>query len=317
MCALVLGPGAARAEVVEEIVARVNDHIITLSDLREREERVVGDLFERFSGEELERRVREARSTLLRDLIRESLLLQRAETLGLDTARIVEVSLEQIKQQNNIKTNEEMLRILREQGTTLEELRQQILRMNVPAIMLDREVRQKVGVSEAEIEAHYKEHIEEHRVPETVVFGEIVLRVDEGEDEEAERARAGAALAELEGGAPFEAVVGKYSEAPSREVKGRIGPINPDELARPIERALRAIEPGALSPVVQSRYGLHILKLEERSPARQKELQEVRSAIEDKIRSEKTGAALEAYFEKLRHENFINVSSAYSQYGAP
>jgi peptidyl-prolyl cis-trans isomerase SurA len=303
--------------VIEEIVARVNDQIITLTDLREREERVVGELFERFSGEELEKRMREARSTLLRDLIRESLLLQRAETLGLDMARIVEVSLEQIKRQNNIKTNEEMLRILREQGTTLEELRQQILRMNVPAIMLDREVRQKVAVSEAEIEEYYQAHVADYRVPETVVFGEIVLRVDEGDDEEAERLRAGAALAELEGGAPFEAVVEKYSEAPSREVKGRIGPIDPDELARPIERALRALEPGALSPVVQSRYGLHILKLEERSPARQKEIAEVRASIEEKIREEKTGAALEAYFAKLRQENFVHVSAAYSQYGGP
>jgi parvulin-like peptidyl-prolyl isomerase len=303
--------------VIEEIVARVNEQIITLSDLREREERVVGELFERYSGEELERRVREARSTLLRDLIRESLLLQRAETLGLDTARIVEVSLEQIKQQNNIKTNEELLRILREQGTTLEELRQQILRMNVPAIMLDREVRQKVAVTEAEIEADYKERVDEFQVPETVVFSEIVLRVQEGEDEEGERARAAAALAEVEGGAPFEAVVEKFSEAPSREVKGRIGPIGPDELARPIERALRALEPGAVSPVVQSRYGFHILKLEERSPARQKELAEVRASIEEKIREEKTAAALEAYFARLRQENFIHVSAAYSQYGAP
>jgi peptidyl-prolyl cis-trans isomerase SurA len=300
-----------RAEVVEEIVARVNDDIITLTQLRERESRVVSELFSRYSGEELERKIREARGGLLRDMVRESMLLQRADTLGLDTQKIVDVGLEQIKRQNDIKTNEELLRTLREQGTTLEELREQILRYNVPPILLDREVRQKVSVNDKEIEAYYNDHREEFLIPETVTFREIVLKLGEGTDAEAQRAKAAAALAELEGGAPFEALVEKYSEAPSRDVGGRVGPLGPGELARQIERALRDLAPGGTSPAVESRYGLHILRLEERVEQRQRDLAEVRSEIEDKLREEKSGTAIEAYFEKLSKENFIEISAAY------
>ncbi len=307
----------ARPDVIEEIVARVNDDIITLNMLREREAAVVGELFGRYAGQELEERVNAARATLLRDMIRESMLLQRAETLGLDTTKIVELGLEQIKQQNNIKTNEELLRTLREQGTNMEELRQQILRFNVPAIMLDREVRQKVGVSDAEVEAEYKAHEEEFRVPESVTFSEIVVRLEEGADKEAARQRAAAAVAELEAGASFEALVEKYSEAPSREVKGKVGPLDPNELARPIERTLRSLQPGQVSPVVESRYGLHVLRLEERSAERVRDLAEVREGIERKLREQKMQAAMDAYFEKLRSENFVHVSAAYQRYAQP
>jgi len=317
--ALLAGPYApgARAEVIEEIVARVNDDIITLSQLREREAAVVGELFSRYSGEELEQRVDEARSKLLRDMVRESMLLHRAESLGLETQKIVEVGIEQIKHQNNLKTNDELMRALREQGTTMEELRQQILRYNVPAILLDREVRQKVSVSDAEIEERYKARREELRIPETVSYTEIVIRLEEGGDENAQRARAEAAAAELAAGAGFEALVESYSDAPSREVKGKVGPLRPEELAKPIERAIRELQPGQVSPVVQSRYGFHIVRLDARTQERQRELSEVREEIEDTIREEKMQVAMEAYFDKLRGENIVKVSPDYKRYGEP
>jgi len=263
--------------------------------------------------EELERKVEEARAGLLRDLVRESMLLQRAETLGLDTGKIVDVGLEQIKRQNEIKTNEELLRTLREQGTTLDELRQQILRYNVPPLLIDREVRQKVAVSDKEIEELYEKHREEFLVPESVTFREIVLRLGEEVDAKAQEARSAEALAELEAGAQFEALVEKYSEAPSRQVGGKVGPLAPGELARALERALRELAPGGTSPVIESRYGFHILRLEERVQERQRDLAEVRESIEERLRDERTEAAVEAYFEKLAKENFVQISPAYER----
>jgi peptidyl-prolyl cis-trans isomerase SurA len=315
---LAAGTGrAVRAEVIEEIVARINDSIITLSQLRERESRVVGELFSRYSGEELDKRVSEARATLLRDMVRETLLLQRAESLGLDTEKIIEVGIEQIKRQNDIKTNDELIRLLREQGSTLEELREQVLRFNVPPIMLDREVRQKVSVTENEIEAYYKEHVEEFRIPASVTFSEIVVKQGEETDEEALKARAEAALAELRGGAAFEAVAQTYSDSPSRAAGGKVGPIRPSELARSIEKALAAMTPGQVSPAVRSGYGFHILRLDERVEEKQRDLAEVRDSIEEQIRARKTEQETAAYFDKLRGENLIQISPAYKRYGEP
>jgi parvulin-like peptidyl-prolyl isomerase len=305
---------ASRTEIIEEIVARINDDIITLSRLKEREAQIVGSLFSRYSGEELDEKVREVRSSLVRDLIRETLMLQRADVLGLDTSKIVDVGLEQIKRQNEIKTNDELLKILREQGTTLDELREQILRINVPPIMVDREVRQKVSVSEAEIESYYKSNVDEFRIPETVTFSELVLRLGEEADEDEVRTRVEAIVAELETGASFDALVQKYSEVPSREGGGRVGPLRPKELARPIERALRSLEPGTVSPIIESRFGLHLLRLDERVEERLIDLAEERDGIEDRIRQEKTQAELEKYFEKLTSENFIRISPAYRNY---
>ncbi|MEE9217970.1 MAG: peptidyl-prolyl cis-trans isomerase [Acidobacteriota bacterium] len=311
MGALLASTMAARAEVIEEIVARINDDIVTLSSMKERELQIVGALFSRYSGHELDEKVREARAKLLQRMIREILLLQRAEMLGLDTQKIVDVGLEQIKRQNDIKTNDALLRLLREEGTTLDELREQILRVNVPAIMLDREVRQKVSVSDAEVEKYYREHLEEYTIPETITFTELVLRVDGEGGKEKVRARADAIVAELDAGAGFDALVQKYSEVPSREAGGRIGPLRPKELSRSISRALGSLQVGEVSPVVESRYGFHILRVDERVQERQRELSECRDEIEETIREEKTEREIDAYFEKMIKENFIRVSPAY------
>ncbi len=305
---------SVKSEIVEEIVARINDDIITLSRLKEREGRVVEALFARYSGEELDEIVREARANLVDDLIREALMLQRAEVLGLDTSKIVDVGLEQIKRQNEIKTNDELLRVLREQGTTLDELREQILRINVPSIMIEREVRQKVSVSNAEIEEHYKDNIEEFRIPGTVTFTELVLRFGEDNDEDEVRARAEQIVSEVDAEASFDALVQKYSEVPSREGEGRVGPLRPTELARPIERAVRSLTPGEMSPIIESRFGLHLVRLDERVEERLVDLTEVQDEIEDRIRQQKTQVEIELYFKKLTAENFIKISPAYLNY---
>ncbi len=303
-----------RSEIIEEIIVRINDDIITLSRLKEREGRVVEALFARYSGEELNEKVREARANLVQDLIHETLMLQRAEVLGLDTSKIVDVGLEQIKRQNEIKTNDELLRVLREQNTNLDELREQILRINVPSIMIDREVRQKVSVSDAEIEEYYKDNIEEFRIPGTVTFTELVLRFEGDDDKDQVRARAEQIVSELDSGASFDALVQKYSEVPSREGEGRVGPLRPKELARPIERALRSLTPGEMSPIIESRFGLHLVRLDERVEERLVEQAEVQDDIEDRIRQKKTQVDIELYFKKLAAENFIKISPAYLNY---
>lgn len=305
---------SVRSEIIEEIVARINDDIITLSRLREREGQVVEALFARYSGEELNEKVREVRASLVQDLIRETLMLQRAEVLGLDTSKIVDVGLEQIKRQNEIKTNDELLRVLREQGTTLDELREQILRINVPSIMIDREVRQKVSVSDAEIEEYYKDNIEEFRIPGTVTFTELVLRFGEDDDQDEVHARAEEIVSEIDSGASFDALVQKYSEVPSREGDGRVGPLRPKDLARPIERTIRSLTPGEMSPIIESRFGLHLVRLDERVEERLIELAEVQDEIEDRIRQQKTRVEIDLYFKKLTVENFIKISPAYLNY---
>jgi parvulin-like peptidyl-prolyl isomerase len=301
------------AAVVEEIAAWVNGDIITRSELQQREATMVAQLASRLVGDELDKQLERGRATLLTDMIREEILLQRAEVLGLELDKVFQQSLDQLKEQQGIKTNQEFEELLKEEGISREELRDTLLRVNVPDIMINLEVRDKVVVTDVEIEDYYKKHSDEFRSQEEFMVREIVIVKEKhpGEELEAVGAKVNEALAS---GTPFEEIVKQYSEAPSKSNDGLIGPLHRGDLLEQIETAALALQPGQASSRISTPHAWHWVKLESLTESKVGDLQAARGAITSRLKKEKFIDQLRKYFVMLMETNRIEVNPVYKDY---
>ena len=305
--------GLTRAAVIEEIAAWVNGQIITRSQLLERERQVVAQLSSRYVGDELDKEVEQARANLLSDMIREVILLQRAEILGLELDKVYQQALSQLKEQQGIKTNEDLESLLKQEGITKQELRETLLRFNVPDIMVNLEVRDKISIKDQEVTDYFEKHREDFRIEESFTVQEIVL-TQEGRTPE-ELTRLGATvMEESKAGTPFNELVVKYSQAPSRFKDGMMGPLKRGDLSSEIESAALVLQPGAVSEPISTKAGLHIIRLESHTLAKEPNLTDARAHITSKLKQEKFVAALTGYFKNLMESNLIEVNANYKQY---
>jgi len=308
-----LAAGSARAAVVEEIVAWVNGQIITRTELQERENQVMAQLSARYVGDELDTQVDRMKKNVLSDMIREMILLQRAEILGLELDKVFQQALTQLKEQQGIKTQEDLDQILKQEGISKDELRQTLLRFNVPDIMINLEVREKVTVSDEEVADYFEKHREEFRVEESFIIQEIVL-MSEGRTAEELASLAAAVETESKAGTPFNELVVKYSQAPSRFKDGEIGPFKRGDLAPELEAVALALKPEEVSAPITTRAGIHIIRLKSHVAASEPNLENARKEVAGRLKQERFSEALDKYFKMLMDTNRVEVSPNYKQY---
>jgi peptidyl-prolyl cis-trans isomerase D len=145
-------------------------------------------------------------------------------------------------------------------------------------------------VSDAEVQQYYNEHIAEYEKPEQVHARHILFRYPPkatAEDKEKVRKHAEEVLAKVKAGEDFAALAKQYSEDSSAAQGGDLGSFTRGKMVAPFERAAFSLAPGETSDLVESPFGLHIIKVESKEPAHTQPLDEVRAQITDKLKQEK------------------------------
>jgi peptidyl-prolyl cis-trans isomerase SurA len=302
----------ARAEILEEIVANVNGEIITMTDVEDRERELQAALFRSLSGAELDEAMKQLRAQLLVDMINEKLLFQRAVRLGLDFEQVYQSALENIKRQNDIGSTEELQNLVKQQGMTLEEFRDNLLKYNVPDIMINLEVRQKISVSDDEARAYYDAHLPDFSHPTTYSFREIAILLDRHTRAEA-REIAGRVEEEAAAGADFEELVERHSEAPSREAGGLVADLPAPEMAPAILEALVPLAEGEVSRPVETTRAVFVLKLVQRVEAHRDPFEEARPQIDAAVMRAKFEQERDDYLRNLWRDNWICVFPRYEK----
>lgn len=307
---LAIGAGMVRAEVVDEIVAKVNDDIVTKSDLDTEEQGMLQDLYRRFSGTELDRKVAEAKKELLRRLVDRRVLIQRAAHI-FDMTKMQEFYLESFKDQQNIKSDKELEKLLAEQGMTRADLKTRLVEEFSPQQVVRAEVAERIAVPEKDARAYYEAHTADFTVPAQATVREIVLKAAEPEREarrsaaEAVRARVSAA------GADFAAVAAEVSDAGTKKAGGLLGTVKKGDLAEALENAAFTIPVGEISPVIEAGYGFHILKVDARTDEALKPFEDVKAEIENTIQNDRFAAEYKNYMKKAWTEATIWISPQY------
>jgi peptidyl-prolyl cis-trans isomerase SurA len=305
-----IGAGLASAEVIDEIVAKVNDDIVTKSDLDTEETGTLQDLYRRFSGTELDKKVAEAKKGMLRHLVDRRVLIQRAAHI-FDMTKMQEFYLESFKDQQNIKSDKELEKLLAEQGMTMADLKTRLVEEFAPQQVIRAEVAERIAVSEKDARAYYESHAADFDVPAQATVREIVLKAADSE-REAKRAAAEAVRAKVaEAGVDFAAVAADVSDAGTKKAGGLLGTVKKGDLAEPLEKAAFTIPVGEVSPVIEAGYGFHILKVDARTDEAMKPFDDVKAEIETKIQDERFAAEYKNYMKKAWTEATIWISPQY------
>ena len=303
---LVLGvPSGARAEILEEIVAKVNNSIVTRSQFEERMTLYRQQMSQKYTGEELDRKMQASQESILHNMIIESLLVQRADVL-LDMDKVRRNLIDDFKKNQKIESDEELERLLKEQKMTRQALLDTLIRLNIPQEIINYEVRRKISISDKEILEYYLAHRPEFTRPERITLKEIVILFEEATREEA-KARAEAARRELDAGGDFDALVARESQAPSRERGGLVGPFGRGELRPELEEAAFALQPGQVAGPIESSRAFHLVKLESREAEEVTPLEKASDGITEHLRDGRFKEKVDAYLKKLWNDNFIYV----------
>jgi peptidyl-prolyl cis-trans isomerase SurA len=310
VAAVTLAPGVVRAEVVDEVVAKVNDDIVSKSELDGEEQALLQQLYQDFSGAELDSKVAYAKAHLLRQLIDRRILIQRAGHL-FDVNKMQDFFLQQFLDQQNIKTEKDLEKMLAQENMNLADWKKKLVEFFAPQQVLRAEVTERIAISEADAQAYYDAHSAEFTVPAEATVREIVVTVagtDRGAArEKAEGIRARAAAP----GADFAAIAKESSDAGTKSQGGLLGLVKKGDLAAPLEAAAFSVPVGEVSEVIEVEHGFHILKIDARTDASLKSFATVRGEVEAKLQGERFEEASKAYLKKLWAEATIWVSPKY------
>ncbi len=210
-------------DVIEEIVAIVNDDIITLSHFRAEHEDYYRSLRDQFKGEELEKQYASMKENLLDKMITELLLLQEAEKMeGMDPDEQLKLWLENLKKENNINTDAELIRAVQQQGLDFEGWKNKMKETIMRDAVIGSEVRGSIVVDDSEIVSYYKLHPEEFTELPEYKLRAIYLSTEGGNEEEIE-AKKREINEKISSGEEISSLASEYSEGPEKENQGELG----------------------------------------------------------------------------------------------
>ncbi len=293
-------------EVIDRILVHVNARIVTQTQL---DARVEAALREAPPGLDAARR-EEVRKASLKELVNEALLEDRARDLDVvSTDEEVEEQIKRLKEQNNVKSEEEFTKALESSGLTPERLRDQIKRSSTIQRVIGREVNSKVDLSDDAMRLAYEREKEQWAIPEKVRVAEVLVNLGPGAEE---KAREAARLAK--GGTKFEDVVLRFSDGPTRSKGGDMGTVGKGELSADIDKAAFSLPSGGISDPIQTKSGWHVVKVVEKLPATYKPYSEVKAEILKKEQETQFQKKLAEYIEKLERDAVIKVSDEAAPY---
>jgi peptidyl-prolyl cis-trans isomerase SurA len=320
-------PFAARADsVVEEIIARVNNQIVTRTELQREKEKLRQDIAQQAPSES-DRVFEEKQKDLLRDLIDQQLLLEKGKDLGISADTEVIKRLDDMRKQMNLSSMEELEKAAAQQGVSYEDFKQNMKEQIIREQVIRSEVSSHMSFSKADEIKYYDAHKAELEQPELIKLSEILIApkpadktagapASEDEALAAAKTKADEVLKQLRGGAKFEEIARNNSDGPTAAQGGDLGMFKRGTLAKELEDKTFAMKPGDLTDVIRTKQGFVILKVTDHQAAGVPTLKQVEPRIQDAMYMEKLQPALRTYLTKLREDAYIDIKPGYVDSGA-
>lgn len=307
------GAVPADTRVIEEVVAKVNGDIVTLTDLKKELQSIREQLATQYSDKAVvEQEYSRASKRALKNLLENKLMLQKAEETGL-TANIdldVAAAVESVRKESGIPDMKMFEEALQQQGLTMQDYRESLRKRLLFDRLINRFVQSKLVVTESEIAQHYQQHSEKFIRAAEVDVSEILV-VYEGRQKSEARTRAEQALAELKAGGDFAEVAKKYSEGATAGKGGGVGAFKKGTLAPALEKEVFTFKQGEMTGIVETDYGLVIMKLNKKTEAAPVPLAEVRAEIQREVYYDKLQPELAKFADGLRLQSYIYVTPKY------
>jgi len=328
---LALSPSAtfgqeSELQVVDEVIAQINDEVITLSMLkRESKERIDTLRQSGMSEQEATAEVSKRQPELIATLVNETLLMQKGKELELANEVESEVNrrMLDVAKEQGITTIEKLDAAMRESGVDPVATRQTLRVELMKQAVIQQEVDRKIffGSTTDELKKYFQEHQDRFRKPESVTISEIFLS-SAGKNEAAVKARALELVTQLRAGADFGAVAAANSEREANGVrsapqnKGKVGTFEVPNLREDIANAIKNVKVGAVSDPLRTNDGYQILRVDERTPGSTTATYN-ENQVREAITMERSEKKREEYLQGLRNESYIKISENYRAAVAP
>jgi peptidyl-prolyl cis-trans isomerase SurA len=336
--------------VIEDIVARVNNQIITRSEYQRSKDQLKQEAQQQDPAN-ADKIVVEKDKDVLRDLIDQQLLLEKGKDLGITADTELIKKLDEMRKEMNLDSMDDLEKAAQAQGVSFEDFKQHMRDQIITQQVIGKEVGSKMAISKEEEQQFYDAHKSELEQPEQVRLSEILVSTEKpasdkkvaeasavaapasdtpaGADTKpaeasagleqqlaAAKAKAEDLLAQIRKGAAFADVAKKSSDGPTATQGGDLGYFKRGTLAKELEDKTFAMKPGDVSEVIRTKQGFVILAVTEHQQAGIPPLNQIEPRIQDAIYMQKLQPALRTYLTKLREEAYIDIKPGYVDSGA-
>ncbi|HVB07381.1 MAG TPA: peptidylprolyl isomerase [Candidatus Acidoferrales bacterium] len=310
----------AKGTIVEEIIARVNNDIITMSDYEKAEGSLRSEAKQDCQGctpEQVNEMVAKEKKNLLRDLIDQSLLVQRAKDLNISVETDVVKRLDQVRQQNKLPSMDALQKAVESQGMSWEDYKSQLRNSILTQKVISQEVGSTVRIGSDEVQKYYDAHKNEFVKPEEVDLSVIFFSTENKTPEEvaAIQKKAEGVLKRLKSGDDFGQIAKRVSEGPTSSDGGELGTFKRGELAPDLEKAVFSLKKGDLTDIIHTTNGLQILRVNQHFNAGLQPLSKVEQEVENALYEQKIQPALRKYLTQLRKNSYVVVKAGYADSG--
>jgi parvulin-like peptidyl-prolyl isomerase len=300
----------ASAPVINKVVLRVNDRIATLYDYQTRLAEMERDLLRRTELPLAERRriAAELPQTVFADLYQESLLLSRADQLGVVFSdEQIEQQLTALQERNGFADRAEFEAALAQSALSLREFREQLAKNMRIQDVVSREVRGQIGVDEELARRYYLDHPDRFTQPRRLQVRELIVLETEGQSPEDRAELAAAIRRELAAGRALADLVATYRDRGLTSDVIDHGWVAPGDLAAELEGAIWELDPGSFSDPVASRGGLHILEVVERREAGLQPFADVAEEVREEAYQTAFAERMATYLDELEEQAYVRL----------
>ena len=309
-------PITPNGAVVEDVVVRVNDQIISRSDVERSQQQLQQEIQQQnLPASEAEQRQKD----MLRDMIDQQLLLSKAKELGLNADAEVIRRLDEIRKQNHLDTMEDLEKSARQQGVNFEDFKANIRNNVLTQQVVRDEVGRRLQPTQGAEQAYYTAHQQEFEQPEQVRLSEILIPTPaEAAEAQVAQAQAKAAMLDekLKAGADFAVLAKENSGGQTASTGGDLGLYKRGGLAKVIEDQTFPLKVGQATAPIRTRQGYVILKVTERQEAGIPPLKQVEPQIQEALYMQQMQPALRTYLTKLREDASVDVKPGFVDSGA-
>jgi parvulin-like peptidyl-prolyl isomerase len=316
-----------RAEIIEQVLVKVNGDIITKTDLENRQidalRRMRQDIDPAAlkNDAELRKLLAEVTPRILVEAIYELLMVQLAKERGY---RLRDEQfkdwLANLRKEQNLQDDQKFAAALKQEGMTLDDLRRQVERQFMIGQVQREEVGSKLTITEEEARQYYLTHAQEFTEESSVTLREILIEApvttqkgqsvfSVAQDDEA-RATAAATRGRILKGEDFGRVAAEVSAAPSKANGGLIGPINVSELSESLQKLVKSMKPGEVTPPIRTARGYQILKLETLREASLQSFENARDLVAERVHAARQTQEIRKFLTRMRGQAIIEWKNA-------
>jgi peptidyl-prolyl cis-trans isomerase SurA len=304
-------------KTVEEIIARVNNEIITRSEYDKARQTAVeeakSECENRCTQDQLQTNIEDRQKNTLRELVDQALLVQRAKDMGVSVEPEVIKRLDAIRTQNKLATMEELETAVKSSGVNFEDFKNNIRNNLLTQRVIGSEVGSHINVTDDEITKYYEAHKVEFVRPEQVGLREIVVSTEGKKPEELPdlKKKAETALKRVQDGEDFGEIAKRLSDGSTKSQGGFLGIYKRGELSKELEDRAFKMKRNELTEVMETKQGFLVLQVLEHYDEGEQSLAKVKNEINEKIYGERMEPAMREYLKTLREQSYVVIKPGY------